>query len=234
MKKILFSLSLLLALGTSAMAANLPKEGAYLNKDGALITAEDEKPPVLTSSKMPPQTQAIHDAMASLPHSASTILRLTINDEGSVIHKEILQSCSSLILDQYAADSVDSWRFSPAMRGEKAVTSTVSVPIHFVSTMMADPPVPVNRLLKNMSETVQKTAEKAGHPMLTIRAVITAEGKVEGKPVADKEDNPQLSPEDFKILAAYAEDCVRHWTFTPARNPDGEPMTVPFGFTVQL
>lgn len=234
MKKIILSLALLLALGTPSMAAGLPGDGVYLNKDGTPVTASQEKPPSLSSSKMLPQTQAVHDALTTLPHTAATVLQITINEDGAVTHAEVLQSSSSLILDQYAAESVEAWRFKPAMRGDRAVTSTASVPVRFISNMVSQPTAPKDSSLKDMNETVRSAAERNGHPTISVKASITADGKLDGKPAALKEENSSISAADFKILASYAEDCVRRWTFTPALNPDGEAIPSEAVFSVQL
>lgn len=234
MKKIILSLSLLLALGSLSMAADLPEDGVYLNKDGTPITAAEEIPPSLSSAKMMPQTEAVHEALASLSHSSATVLRITINEDGTVTHAEVEQSSSSLILDQYAASSVESWHFKPARRGDRTVTSTASVPVRFISAMVSTPAAPKETFLKDMNESVRQAAERNGHPLISVKAFITSGGKLDGKPAALKGENTSMSSGDFKILSAYAEDCVRRWTFTPALNPDGEAISSTAVFPVQL
>jgi TonB family protein len=234
MKKIILSLSLLLALGNLSMAASLPENGVYLNKDGTPVTAAEEIPPSLTSAKMLPQTKDVHDALLTLPHSSATVLRITINEDGAVTHAEEEQSSTSLILDQYAASCVESWRFKPAMRGDRAVISTAAVPVRFISNMVSQPAAPKEAVMKDMNESVHQAAERNGHPLISVKAFIKADGKMDGRPTAVKEETSSIPAGDYKILAAYAEDCVRHWTFTPALNPDGEAIASEAIFPVQL
>lgn len=222
MKKLIASLAILLAFGTTALAAPLPKEGTYLNKDGSLVTAEQEQPPQLIKAKMLPEDANVHEALKMLPHSAATVLKLTINEDGAVTHTELLESSTSLILDQYAASSVEGWSFKPAMRGEKAVVSNAAVPIRFVSSMVAVPAAPVSPVMKDMNDEVRDAAERNNHPVIQVKVFITNEGKMDGKPESVKPEAGTMSSADFKILGKYAEDCVKKWTFTPAQNPDGE------------
>lgn len=80
MKKILISLSLLLTLGLTASAA-LPREGVYLDKEGSPITEEQMVPPSVKSAPMLPQSAAVHEALSQLPHDASTVLILSIDED---------------------------------------------------------------------------------------------------------------------------------------------------------
>ena len=231
MKKVWLALSLSLALCASASAA-VPQEGYYLGKDGAPLTAEQQTPPAVKSTKMAPQNQAVHDAMAALPHSTSAVLRLTITEDGNAANPEVIQSSGSIILDQYAMESVNSWTFRPAKLGEKAISMTVSVPIRFVSTMIATPVVPTAQPMKDMSDDVREAAERNGHPELSVKVYINASGSLEGKPEAQKPDSMNAS--DFKVLAKYAETCVKNWTFSAAQNPDGEAVGAEAMVAVQL
>ena len=231
MKKTWLALALSLALCGSASAA-VPQEGYYLGKDGAPLTQEQQTPPAVKSAKMAPQTQAVHEAMAVLPHSTSTVLRLTVTEDGNAKDPEVIQSSGSIILDQYAMESVNSWNFRPAKLGEKAVSMTVSVPIRFVSTMITTPAVPTNEPMKDMSDDVREAAERNNHPELSVKVYINASGALEGKPEAEKPESMNAS--DFKVLSKYAETCVKSWTFTAAQNPDGEAIGSEVMVTVQL
>ena len=222
MKKLIVSFALFLALGNTALAAPLPEEGTWLNKDGSPVTAEQEQPPQLLKAKMLPEDANVHEALKMLSHSSDTVLQLTINEDGAVTHTELIESSTSLILDQYAASSVETWSFKPAMRGEKAVVSRAAVPIHFISAMVSIPASPVNPLMKDRNEDVRAASERNGHPIIQVKAYINGEGKMEGKPEAMKPEGAGISSSDFKILGKYAEDCVKKWAFTPAQNPDGE------------
>lgn len=234
MKKVLIALSLpfLLSFGISVSAA-LPQEGVYLNKDGSPVTEDQKTAPSIKSAKMLPQSQAVHDALASLPHSSSTVLLLTINEDGTVTHEEITQSSSSIILDQYAASSAESWTFRPAALAGRAIASTVTIPVRFVSALVAIPATPSNQIMKDMNEKQNAAALSAGHPVIPVKVHISAAGKMEGKPSAQKE-GLSLSEENYKILSSYVEDCVRGWTFTAAQNPDGEPIESDLVIPVQV
>ncbi len=231
MKKIWLALSLSLALCASASAA-VPQEGYYVGKDGAPLTQEQQTPPAVKSAKMAPQSQAVHEAMASLPHSTSTMMRLTVTEDGNAANPEVIQSSGSIILDQYAMESVNSWTFKPAKLGEKAVSMTVSVPIRFISTMVSVPAAPTAQPMKTMSDDVQSIAEKENHPVMEVKVYINAGGALEGKPEAQKPEGMNAS--DFKVLSKYVENCVKSWTFTPAQNPDGEAIGSDVMVTVQL
>ncbi len=219
MKKIILTSLLTLAVSLSASAA-LPTEGVYVGKDGTPLTEAQQVPPALKSSKMAPQNQATASAMASLPHSAVTLVKLTVNEDGAAVNPEVLESSGSIILDQYAMESVELWQFKPAKRCEKSVSSDVSVPIRFVSTMVATPAHATSEILKDMSEEVQAAAERNQHPTLSVKVYITAEGKLDGRPEVLTSDT--IPAADFKILSKYVESSIKSWTFAPALNPDGE------------
>lgn len=220
MKKILISLSLLLTLGFTASAA-IPREGVYLDKEGSPITEEQMVPPSVKSAPMLPQSAAVHEALSQLPHAASTVLILSIDEDGAVTHEEIAESSSSLILDQYAAGSAKSWTFHPARRGDEDIPLTVRIPVHFTSALVSVPPAPEKQVMADMKEKEEQAAEKSGHPSFTVKLSIDRNGKMSAPPVIEKEGTG-LSDADFKILSSYIERSLRQWTFAPARNPDGE------------
>lgn len=220
MKKFLISLSLLLSFGFTASAA-LPEEGVYLDKDGSPITEDQMVPPSVKSAKMLPQTKAVHEALTQLPHDASTVLLLSINEDGAVTHEEVAESSSSLILDQYAASSAEAWTFHPARRSDKTIPFTVRIPVRFVSALVSTPPAPEKQVMADMTEKEEQAAEKAGRPSFAVNLSIDREGKMSAPPEIQK-DGAALSDSDFKILSRYIERSLRQWTFSPARNPDGE------------
>lgn len=220
MKKILISLSLLLTLGFTASAA-IPREGVYLDKEGSPITEKQMVPPSVKSAPMLPQSAAVHEALSQLPHAASTVLILSIDEDGVVTHEEIAESSSSLILDQYAAGSAKSWTFHPARRGDKDIPLTVRIPVRFTSALVSVPPAPEKQIMADMKEKEEQAAERSGHPSFTVKLSIDRNGKMSAPPVIERE-GPALSGEDFKILSSYIERSLRQWTFAPARNPDGE------------
>ena len=231
MKKLWLTVAISFLLGTSA-SATLPPEGYYLGKDGAPLTEDAQTPPAVKSAKMAPQTKAVQESMAILPHSATTLIRLTITEDGTVLNPEVIQSSGSIILDQYAMESVNSWSFRPAKRGEKAIPMMVSVPIRFISTMITTPAMATVKILKDMPSEVKDAAERNHHPSLSIKLYINSTGKPEGKPEVERSDI--LTPADYKILSKYVENCIKNWTFTAAKNPDGESIGSLATISVQL
>lgn len=232
MKKILISLSLLLTLGFTASAA-IPREGVYLDKEGSPITEKQMVPPSVKSAPMLPQSAAVHEALSQLPHAASTVLILSIDEDGVVTHEEIAESSSSLILDQYAAGSAKSWTFHPARRGDKDIPLTVRIPVRFTSALVSVPPAPEKQIMADMKEKEEQAAERSGHPSFTVKLSIDRNGKMSAPPVIEKE-GPALSGEDFKILSSYIERSLRQWTFAPARNPDGEAIDAETTISITL
>ena len=136
MKKLILTSLLTLALAASASAA-VPSGGVYLDKDGTPLTEAQQVPPSLRSHKMAPQNAAIQEAMAALPHSTSTLIALTVTEDGTAANASVAQSSGSIILDQYAIDSVNLWQFRPAKRGDRSVSTSVTIPLRFISTMIS-------------------------------------------------------------------------------------------------
>ena len=64
------------------------------------------------------------------------ILRVKVNEKGKVESVELEQSSSHELLDDSAVKAVKEWIFMPAMQGDKAVATSVLVPIIF--TLRAD------------------------------------------------------------------------------------------------
>ncbi len=218
MKKFILTTLLAFALSASASAA-LPADGVYVGKDGTPLTEEQQTPPSYKSSKMAPQTKAFHEALASLPHNTFAQVQFTINEDGAPVNPRISQSSGSLVLDQYALDSVELWQFKPARRGDRAVSSEAEVPVAFTSSMVATPARAASSILKDMSEEVSAAAERNHHPTLLVKVSINADGTWDRKPeVLPQQD---MAASDFKILAKYVESSVKDWTFAPALNPDG-------------
>ena len=154
MKKLILTSLLTLALAASASAA-VPAGGVYLDKDGTPLTEAQQVPPSLRSHKMAPQNAAIQEAMAALPHSTSTLIALTVTEDGTAANASVVQSSGSIILDQYAIDSVNLWQFHPAKRGDRSVSTSVTIPLRFISTMIS-----VLRLMMS-----PKTDTSAGSPV---------------------------------------------------------------------
>ena len=231
MKKLILTSLLTLALAASASAA-VPAGGVYLDKDGTPLTEAQQVPPSLKSQKMAPQTTAIREALASLPGNRLVLITLTVTEDGNATNISVMNSSGSVILDQYAVDSVEHWQFQPAKHGEKTVSSNASVPIRFISTMVSVPAAPTSQVLKDMSDEVREAAERNRHPVLTVKVYIKSDGTMDGAPEVLKDET--LPTADFKILSKYVVSSVKSWTFTPARNPSGDAIGSAILISVQL
>lgn len=231
MKRLILTSLLTLALAASASAA-VPSGGVYLDKDGTPLTEAQQVPPSLKSPKMAPQTTAIREALASLPGNRLVLITLTVTEDGNATNISVMNSSGSVILDQYAVDSVEHWQFQPAKRGEKTVSSNASVPIRFISTMVSVPATPASQVLKDMSDEVREAAERNRHPVLTVKVYIKSDGTMDGAPEVLKDET--FPTADFKILSKYVVSSVKSWTFTPARNPSGDAIGSAILISVQL
>lgn len=61
----------------------------------------------------------------------TVVLRIRVNQGGSVDSVKTQKSSGFPILDESAVQSVKSWRFAPAQDGEFPISSTVDLPIRF-------------------------------------------------------------------------------------------------------
>lgn len=232
MKKLLIALTAVLAFGSGVADAAVPEGGYFLDKNGVPLTKEQSTPPEIKTHPTPPMSRLVYDAVKALPHSSSTLIRLTVNEDGFPVGPAVALSAGSVILDEYAVKSVIDWTFIPAKMGDKAVNSSVLVPVRFVSLMVATPSAVKSQPMTTPSVAVKEAAERNHHPLMHVSVHIESDGTIQEKPVAL--ENEQLSEEDFKLLARYAEKCVRDWTFTPAVNPDGEIIPEDTVLAVQL
>lgn len=232
MKKLLIALTAVLAFGSGVADAAVPEGGYFLDKNGVPLTKEQSTPPKPKTRPMPPTGPLVYDAVKTLPHSSSTIIHLIVNEDGLPVEPAVTQSAGSVILDEYAVNSVKNWTFFPAKMGDKAVKSKASVPVHFRSLMVATPSTVKTQPMKTPSASVKEAAERNHHPLMHVSVLIESDGTIKKTPVAL--ENEQLGKEDFKLLARYAEKCVRDWTFTPAVNPDGEIIPEETVLTVHL
>ncbi len=230
-KKLIILLSAL-TLASGFADAALPQEGYYLDKDGAPLTEAQQIPPRLKTNKMAPMSKAVHDAMETLPASSSTVIEMTITEDGAPADSVVTKSAGSIILDEYAMDCVRDWTFVPARRGDKAVSAKVSLPIRFTSMMIVTPAAPLSQPMKEAPEETETAMERNNHPAISVSVYVKADGTPDGKPKAM--ENTMIAKEDFRLLSKYAENCVKDWTFTPATNPDGENIPQDLIVTVQL
>ena len=129
MKKLLIALTAVLAFGSGVADAAVPEGGYFLDKNGVPLTKEQSTPPKIKTHPTPPMSRLVYNAVKALPHSSSTIIRLTVNEDGFPVGPAVTQSAGSVILDEYAVKSVINWTFIPAKMGDKAVNSTVEVPV---------------------------------------------------------------------------------------------------------
>ena len=232
MKKILVLLSAGFLLSSGFSQAAVPQGGYFLDKNGVPLTEEMQTKPSLKSNPMLPQSGAVHTAMESLEHSSATVIRMTVTEDGTPADAVVVQSAGSVVLDEYAIRCVEGWRFNPAKLEDKPVRAAVSIPVRFLSMMVSKPATPADRSMKKPSDEVKEAIERNNHPVIHVSVYITADGKTDGRPKADNSGN--LPGSDFKILSGYAENSVAAWIFTPAMNPDGEPIPQELIVPVQL
>lgn len=221
-KIISLTLALLLGLSGESFAA-VPEGGVYLNKDGTPVAEKDQQPPALVSNPMAPMTAAVQNAMALLPHSGAAVIQFTVNEYGQPEDASVAQSSGSVILDDYAVTSVEGWKFKSAKRGSQNVAAAVSVPVRFISTMVAVPATATNQPMKDVPANVSALLSGAeGGLDVPVTVHLSNEGKLEGDPEPALWEGTTLSQEAQKTIQSYAASCVKDWTFTPAKNPDGE------------
>lgn len=222
-KRSITTLALALFLGLSSTSyAAVPESGVYLNKDGTPVSEAEQTPPQLVSHTMPPQTAAVQNAMALLPHSSAAYVEFTVNEFGQTEDASIRQSSGSVILDEYAVTAVQGWTFKPARQGDRNVSAAVSVPVRFVSTMVALPAAPKTQPMKEVPQKVRTLLDgQEGGLDVPLLVRVTSDGSVESAEAAPW-DGSLLSGSDQKTIQAFAAKCVQDWTFTPAQNPDGE------------
>ena len=111
MKKLLIALTAVLAFGSGVADAAVPEGGYFLDKNGVPLTKEQSTPPKLKTHPTPPMSRLVYNAVKALPHSSSTIIRLTVNEDGFPVGPAVTQSAGSVILDEYAVKSVINWTF---------------------------------------------------------------------------------------------------------------------------
>ena len=220
--KILLLTLALLAAGGSSYAA-IPAEGVYLNKDGTPAAAEEAVPVRLVKGGMAPMTEAVLSAMAALPHNEAALVAFTVDEDGRVRDPSIAATSGSVVLDEYAMTSVSSWSFSPARRGEKVISSSVQVPVRFTSSKVAVPAAPKDAPLKEAPEELSSfLAAIPSGVDLSIQFHIDRAGKQDGKAEITKPAGWGYTDKEWNALRQYAADTVKDWTFTAARNPDGD------------
>lgn len=222
MKKIIFAMAASLLFSASSMAADIPDGGYFLSKDGVPLTEEQMSPPQIRSNPMRPMSRDVMAAMAELPHSINTVVKLAVTEDGYPAELTVEQSSTSVVLDQYAVNSVSDWTFKPSKLGEKSVKAYVTVPVHFVSMKVATPATAVSKDMAKASPKEQAVLDRL-YPLLRVTVYVTSAGKSDGKPVIEAAS--MMEKEDLDILSSYVERSIPNWTFTPAQNPDGEAIS---------
>lgn len=231
MKKIVFLLSTALLLSASVAQADIPQSGYFLSKDGVPLTEEQITAPSIRSNPMKPISTNELQAMMALPQSVNTLIELTVNEDGYPTDVLVKQSSGSIVLDQYAINSVNDWTFSPSKLGDKSVRAKVSVPVHFVSMKVVTPATIVKKELATPSKEEKQLIARS-HPVLQLTLSISDKGFVNG--IVGIKPTTNLSAGDMAILKKYMEKSIKSWTFTPAKNPEGIAISDEITVTVPL
>lgn len=231
MKKIIFLLSTALLLSASVAQADIPQSGYFLSKDGVPLTEEQITAPSIRSNPMKPISTNELQAMMALPQSVNTLIELTVTEDGYPTDVLVKQSSGSIVLDQYAINSVNDWTFSPSKLGDKSVKAKVSVPVHFVSMKVVTPATIVKKELATPSKEEKQLIDRS-HPVLQLTLSISDKGFVNG--IAGIKPTTNLSAGDMAILKKYMEKSIKSWTFTPAKNPEGIAISDEITVTVPL
>lgn len=231
MKKIIFLLSTALLLSASVAQADIPQSGYFLSKDGVPLTEEQITAPSIRSNPMKPISTNELQAMMALPQSVNTLIELTVTEDGYPTDVLVKQSCGSIVLDQYAINSVNDWTFSPSKLGDKSVRAKVSVPVHFISMKVVTPATIVKKELAAPSKEEKQLIDHL-HPVLQLTLSISDKGVVNG--IADIKPTTNLSAGNMAILKKYMEKSIKSWTFTPAKNPEGTAISDEITVTVPL
>lgn len=222
-RKHITALALAFVLGLSGTGyAAVPDSGVYLNKDGTPVSEAEITPPQIISQTMPPQSAAVQNAMALLPHSSVVYVEFRVNEFGQPEDASIRQSSGSVILDDYAVSAVTSWTFKPARAGDRNISASIFIPIRFQSTMVAVPAAPKTQPMKEVPPKVRTLldSQEVGLDVpLSVR--VTRDGQVE-ETETSLWDGSALTSSQQRAILAYAMECVKDWTFTPAQNPDGQ------------
>lgn len=115
-----------------------PVLGAALLMLSILGCQQQPPPPVTTTRLMAIETPPpVYPAeLACDDVGGKVVLLLTIGTDGRPSEARLLASSGEAALDAAAREAVRNWRFEPATRGGKPVTTQLNVPITFT------PPVP--------------------------------------------------------------------------------------------
>ena len=111
---------MLLLAGVLALSACAKKEEAA----GPVIA-----PTELAAVDTPPPAYPAEAECNS--EGGTTVLRVTIEQDGVPARVAQVQSSGNTALDQAALDAVQTWKFRAATRNGKAVTHTINVPVTF-------------------------------------------------------------------------------------------------------
>jgi protein TonB len=88
-------------------------------------------PPVFAADYLENPPPAYPPLSRRLGEQGRVVLRVLVNAGGSADEVQILDSSGFARLDDVARDTVRSWRFVPAKRGESPVAAWVLIPISF-------------------------------------------------------------------------------------------------------
>jgi TonB family protein len=120
-----------------AIALRLPPRHAHAqdtttHDQPAAASTESVTPPKLLQSALP-----VYPGQAPAPgQDVSVSLIVTVGADGGVEAVEVAQTAGPE-LDDAAMAAVRKWRFQPARRGERPVSSRIRVPVHFITQEVA-------------------------------------------------------------------------------------------------
>lgn len=133
--------------GTLRMSARAPQRerggassATATGSTVAPVSGGDTAGAQLAASAMPADTAIAYLSTRQPPYpeharlnreEGRVLLRVSVDPGGAVAGLTVLQSSGHPELDQSALDSVKTWRFRPARRGNTAVAATVRIPITF-------------------------------------------------------------------------------------------------------
>lgn len=85
-----------------------------------------------TGARIVYKTEPPYPNYSRLNHEEGVVLlRITINEMGSIGSVSVERSSGFARLDEAALKAIRQWRFAPAMRGSQAIATTTTVPVRF-------------------------------------------------------------------------------------------------------
>ena len=104
-------------------------------REAAKAAANRRKAPADRAVEPIARVQPEYPAAAARSQEEGTVLvRVQVDADGNPTDVSVARRSGSRDLDRAALDAVRKWRFSPAMKGGKAVASVAEVPVDFTLT----------------------------------------------------------------------------------------------------